>query len=371
MTVRRWQRPKGHFYRAKRSCTRAAFWSRARDDHNLLSLAVPKLPPMPARDAGGSFILENPDDGTPIKEMVSLRDGLLIITENCTYRMQLADQIDPDRRNPALPHNVQRKLFDHGTKSELLCNTLLLAKAMFRKEFQPQLNIDRAMQLAFEALSELVAMHEAVQAFKSAEQTVFEETQRSKQQLRSWVIPSVGNIRTRCKTMMQKADHFAGALLKIVGLFYPEAKNWDDANKLANARYGEDDNFSKVMAKATPVLKLVRNARDCLEHRNEAGVATTDFELQQDGTLAPPTIEIKFRGSSQNRCSIAWFMEQTQASLLAAFEMIVVHMCSKHVQQPVAGLSIIVGPLPENYRAALNVRFAYGIYCGEQFAPFT
>jgi hypothetical protein len=329
---------------------------------------VPKLPSMPARDAGGSFTLDNPDDETPIKGMVSLKDGLLIITENCTYRMQHADQIDPDRKNPALPHNVQRKLFDHGTKSELLCNTLLLAKVMFRKEFQPQLNIGRAMQLAFDALSELVAMHEAVQAFKSAEQAALEKSQHSKQQARSLVIPSVGNIRTRCKTMMQKADHFAIALLKIVRLFYPEAKNWDDVHKLAEARYGEDDNFCKVMAEATPFLKLVRNARDCLEHRNEA-VATTDFELQQDGTLAPPTIEIKFRESSHDRCPIARFMVQTQKSLLTAFEMIVVHICSKHIQQPIPGLSIGVGLVSENYRDAWHVRFAYGFYCDGQFAP--
>ena len=62
---------------------------------------------MPTRNSGGSFSLNNPDDGTPIKEMFTLGDGLLFITEKCTYRMQVADQIDPDRTNPALPHNVQ------------------------------------------------------------------------------------------------------------------------------------------------------------------------------------------------------------------------------------------------------------------------
>jgi hypothetical protein len=324
---------------------------------------------MPARDAGGSFTLNNPDDRTPVNGMFTLGDGLLIVTEKCTYRMQLADQIEPDRKNPDLPHNIQQKIFDHGTKSELLCNTLLLAKVMFRKEFQPQLNIDRAMQLAFDALSELVAMHEAVQAFKSAEQAALEKAQHSPQQVRSLSIPSVGNIRTYCKTFMQKADHFAGALLSIVRLFYPEVRspNWDDIHELARARYGEDDNFCKVMAQATPFLKLVRNARDCLEHLNEA-VATTDFELQQDGTLAPPSIEIDFRETSHDRCPISRFMDETQKNLLTTFEMIIVHMCSKHVQ-PFAGMPIVVGLLSENYRVAWHVRFAYGMYYNGQFAP--
>jgi hypothetical protein len=58
---------------------------------------------MHPRDSGGAFKLNNPDDGTPIREMFELDDGLCIVTEKCTYRVRLADQIDPDRKNPSLP----------------------------------------------------------------------------------------------------------------------------------------------------------------------------------------------------------------------------------------------------------------------------
>src|SRR5580704_7866386 len=44
-----------------------------------------KLPPIPARDAGGSFSISNPDDGTPIREMFVLGGDLLLITDKCTY----------------------------------------------------------------------------------------------------------------------------------------------------------------------------------------------------------------------------------------------------------------------------------------------
>jgi hypothetical protein len=171
-----------------------------------------KLPPMPSRDAGGMFSLSNPDDDTPIKEMFSLDSGLLFITEKCTYQVKLADQIDPKRTNPALPHNVQSKLFDHGTNSELLCNTLILAKVMFRKECQPQLNIERAMQLAFAALSEAVSMNDEALVFKAAEQRAMEKAQLASNEGRSVAIPTVGNVRAQCKTFLQKADHFAVAL---------------------------------------------------------------------------------------------------------------------------------------------------------------
>lgn len=58
---------------------------------------------MPIRDSGGHFALNNPDDGTPITEMFKLNEEtLLMITEKCIYRVQVADQIDRDRTNPAL-----------------------------------------------------------------------------------------------------------------------------------------------------------------------------------------------------------------------------------------------------------------------------
>ncbi|MDE3022811.1 MAG: hypothetical protein KGI54_13300 [Pseudomonadota bacterium] len=89
-------------------------------------------PPLPIRDCGGSFKINNPDDGSPIKKMFTISDGLLLITEKNTYRMQVADQIDPERKNPQLAPISQQKLFDHGTNSDLLCRTLLQEKVMFR-----------------------------------------------------------------------------------------------------------------------------------------------------------------------------------------------------------------------------------------------
>ena len=268
-------------------------------------------------------------------------------------------------------HGVDRAgKLDQGTVTRGLddANTLLLGKVMFRKEFL-KIEVDRAMQLAFEALGELVAMHDAAKNFKSAEQAALQKAAQWSKQGRSLAIPSVGNVRAHCKTFMQKSDHFAGILLNIVRLFYPaQQMNWDNAYALAKAQYGEDDNFTKVMMHATPLLKLVRNARDCLEHRNE-GVTTTDFQLEQNGTIAPPTIAIDFRQTSHECCPVSSFMEGAEKALLDSFEMIVVHLCSKHVQ-PFAGCPIVVSLLPENYRTAWHVRFGYGMYYQDgQFAP--
>ena len=327
-------------------------------------------PPRHPRDCGGMFTLKNSDDGSPIREQIVLGDRLLSITEKCTYAIQMADQIDPGRTNPNLPHNFQQKLFDHGVSSELLCRSLLHAKVMFRKEFQ-QIDIGCAMQLSFDVLSELVAMDEAAQAFKAAEVVAIEKAQGLGCADRSLALPAVGNARAHCKTFMQKADHGAGALLEIVRLFYGEMKKqpWSEFLELVKARHGEADNFYKVLEQSVPFLQMIRNARDCLEHRNIIGAICTDFTLQADGQIGVPSIEINFRGSVIPRCSISEFMAGVTKALLDCFEMITLHMCAKHMQ-PFAGMPMTIAPLSDDYKRAWRVRFAYGCYYADgQFAP--
>ena len=133
--------------------------------------------------------------------------------------------------------------------------------------------------------------------------------------------------------------------------------------------YGEDDKFSELMVAAAPFLKLVRNTRDCLDHDNHDGVATRDFEMHADGQISVPSIEVNFRGSVVDRCSITSFMQGMTEEMLVAFEMIIVHMCAKNMQT-FAGIPMIIAPLSEADGRVWRVRFAYGSYYSEgQFVP--
>jgi hypothetical protein len=105
----------------------------------------------------------------------------------------------------------------------MLCRTLLQAKILFRKEFL-SIDIESAKRLSFDALGDLIAMHETAQTFKLAEQTALEKAQSLEKKDISQTIPAVGNVRAHCKTFSQNADHFAKSLLEIVRLFYSEMK---------------------------------------------------------------------------------------------------------------------------------------------------
>jgi hypothetical protein len=317
--------------------------------------------PRHSRDSAGAFTLNNPDDGTPIKEILSLGGYLYLITEKCTYRAHMADQIDPERKNSALPPVFQQKLFDLGTNSELLRRTLMQARVLFRKEFLA-IDHDKAMALTLEALAELAAMHEVCMNFSASEQAAIHKLEASPSKDRSQTVPSAGNVQTQCKTFAQKADHFAVKLMGIVRLFYIEqqGKNWDDLQAMVRVRYGDGDPFCEVLNIVVPVLKLVRNTRDCLEH-HLPGVVVRDFEPESSGQIAVPTIEVNFRGSSLERTSISSFMSEVVKHLLDTFEMLSAHMSSKNMK-PFAGLPMEIGMVPEDVKNAWYVRFAYGMY---------
>jgi hypothetical protein len=122
------------------------------------------------RESGGSFSIANPEDGTAITGMFTYSDFLLVLTEKCAYKIQTADQVDPKRLNPNLPKVIQQKLFDYGTRSEIVGRTLLTAKGLFRERFLPDwVDLERGIKLSFEALSEIVAMKTASLEFKELE----------------------------------------------------------------------------------------------------------------------------------------------------------------------------------------------------------
>ncbi|WP_156041891.1 hypothetical protein [Bradyrhizobium sp. URHD0069] len=291
--------------------------------------------------------------------MLSLKDRMLVITEKCTYEVQLADQIDPKRTNPDLPHNVRRKLFDYGTSSDALCKTLLQGKALFREGFTI-VDVNVAMSLTIEALKEFSAMDQSLREFTSMENAAVEHHTQAKQQARSIGLPSVGHVESHCKTFAQRAHHFGKAMLSIVRLFYPAASNWDKLQEIAEANYGKDDQFSKFVASIKPTLVLILNMRDSLEHQLP-GVTVRDFAMELDGTVAPPTIELNFRKSKLPRCSVSNLMDEVAKAMLSYFQMMIVHMSSKFTQR-IAGMEIYVVELPPEDQKARHVRFGYGVY---------
>ena len=314
------------------------------------------------RDSGMSFEIGTLEEGVT-EAMVEIDDSLYIIKPKAIYALQTADQIDRDRTNINLPKVVTRQIFTIGSESEIVGKILLTAISLLDKGnfVRDGVNGKQAISLSLETLSAVVAMQTIAADFNAAQDGAYEKAAALRRAGDAAQQPFLGDVKSRCKSFMQQADHAVGALLEVVRLFYPEIKKtpWDSLRERIGRDFGEGDQFTKFLDQAVLFFKLVRNTRDCLEHKNSKGVVVKDFEVQPDGQLHPPTIEVDFRGSQQSVIAVSGFMAGVITSIANGFEMLLVHLCNANTRSSPA-FPVYIDVPAENRRRWKHVRFYFG-----------
>lgn len=315
------------------------------------------------------------DDSSAITAMLPIGDVLYTIKEHGIYAVKLADSIDPERHNPNIP-NTQQRVLAYGSESKLVGRTLLTAKSLINKTYLPQsFECERAIKLSFDALKDIVAMHEGFEAFQLSEKTEIDAFNNRQQARGALILPAIGDVLVRCKTFWQKADHVSQSLFSIVKLFYGKnvgAEGFESLAKLVMQKYGEDDPFAKFSKDVAPRLKYIRNIRNCFEHPQPPTkiAIVSDFSLGADGQISPPMIEAVYLKERYSPVPISLFMADVVDGLSGIFESMLAHLCNKHVQC-IGGFPTQVIELPAERRQQDNkhVRFSYGVQINGQFVP--
>ena len=84
------------------------------------------------RDGAGSMTIGTADDKSAITGTITFAEKLFIVKEKGLYQVQLADEFDPDRTTISIP-NAQKVVLKHGSKSEFVCRTFLLASELLKE----------------------------------------------------------------------------------------------------------------------------------------------------------------------------------------------------------------------------------------------
>lgn len=314
-----------------------------------------------------------PPDTGDITDMAEIDGALHMIGGSAIYRVLLADEIDPQRTNIAIP-NTHQKVLSYGTEFPYVRKTLMTARRLLSNNLLgPTFNYKTGINLSFEALQDLAAMHDIRVDFCARFDKIAEVIKNVAVERRSLTLPSMRDVRGETKAFLQKADHVAVALFNIAKLFYGDeiGPRWfASLHKLPSEKYGDNDLFTKFLKAALPFLQFVRNARNAVEHPDQTkSVKVTDISLLPSGELYPPSIAVIHPETPQPPVPWLALMEHIADQLATVFEVMLAHLCGAHVQ-PFAGMPLGVIEYNENQQKAFMCRYGYASRMGDQIVPF-
>jgi len=318
------------------------------------------------RERGGSANIGTIEDGAII-EMLSISGRMLIIKERSVYEMRMADDIDPNRKNPGIPSTSQRIIVRLGTESEIFSRTFLTAKRLFKSEYFPaSIDTDQLLLLTLDIVQELAALENEVANYLNDEKKAIKGYIDNNKN--NHILPSIPNLNTKCKTIFQKSDQSYQAQLALIRIFYPDFNKkhyYTKFSEFIKNKYGDQDNFTKFLEEIIPFILLARNIRNCLDHWERTETEIRDFDLQLDLSIISPSIEVNYLGSTLERISLSQFLPSVTENFVAIFENMIAHLSNKNLLED----KLMQGQIqfiPKEKRINKHIKFAYWLPLGSE-----
>ena len=319
------------------------------------------------RDSAGSAEIGSEEDGAII-EMKNIGNRILVIKEKSIYEVVMADTIDPNRTNINLPSTIQKLIINKGSESETVSRTLLTAMTLFRAEYILNfVDCNKIIGLTIDLLSEISVLQKEIDEYIEIENKVSDEYEERRNQKVSYKIPSIVNLESKCKTIFQKTDHIEQTLMEIITLFYPnqgltKQSHFPNFHKILTEKYGETDTFVEFIGKTIYYMEVIRELRNGFDHRLEH-TSVKDFELQTDGNIISPTIELNHKKIKLQRTSLNDFLEIINKNTLDIIELTFAYLASKNKR--VGGIPNEVKKIPEEKRWNKYVSYSFWSPIGE------
>lgn len=325
------------------------------------------------RDGAISMKIGRPEDGG-VQTMVPMEGALYAVHAHAIYAIRLADQIDPERTNAAVP-NTHQRILAMGAQDPEVGRIFLTAHVFFKSmHLGEQFPEMKALSLAFEYLQDIAAMMDLRRNLEVAVQDAVRRYEDLPKQHRNLGLPALGDAAARCDAFAQKVGHAIDTLKAIARLFYPEEvkRKWiDSLTELAAKRYGGEAFLTKFMRYAGPTLKFLRELRNMVEHPNEtARLELHDFRLLPSMDLMTPSLEIIRAGHDTVVSDLSAAMTTVIEELVALGEMLIAQLAAANAQ-PGAGFPLLLVELPPERRPKWNPhqRLSYGIKVHNEIQP--
>jgi len=128
-------------------------------------------------------------------------------------------------------------------------------------------------------------------------------------------------------------------------------------------KYGEGDPFVDYIKKTVYFMQVIRELRNGFDHRLEH-TKVFDFELQTDGNIIAPTIELNHKKIKLERTSLSEFLEITTKNMLDIIELTFAYIAGKNTKT--TGLSYQVKLIPEEKRRNKFIKYCFWTPIGNE-----
>jgi hypothetical protein len=317
------------------------------------------------RQSALSMQVGTPKDGAALM-MIDMGSALYVIKEHAIYAVQLADQVDPERTNAAVPNTLQQ-ILSIGTQDPEVGRIFLTAYTMFKSVHLGANFPERdAWSHAFEYLRHITAMREIYSALVSAIEGEVAGFNNVVAKDRSIALPTLRNTKERCDAFAQKMGHAVDTLEAVARLFYPQeiSKKWiDSLTVVAAQKHGENEPLALFMKEKRGNLLLMRELRNTIEHpKADNYLKVRDFQLLPSLELVAPSIEIVRSSEPSIDGPLSSFMVQVIEELVSIAEMFFALLCGANAKS-FSGFPLSVVQLPIDLRPKWNPHqgILYGI----------
>ena len=156
--------------------------------------------------------------------------------------------------------------------------------------------------------------------------------------------------------------------MEIITLFYPnqgltKQSHFPNFYKILESKYGEKDTFVEFIAKTIYYMEVIRELRNGFDHRLEH-TSVLDFQLQTDGNIIAPTIELKHKKIKLQRTSLNEFFGIITKNTLDIIELTFAYLASKNKRNN--GIPNDVKKIPEEKRWNKYISYSFWSPLGEE-----
>ncbi|MGC1302524.1 MAG: hypothetical protein WA840_09125 [Caulobacteraceae bacterium] len=304
------------------------------------------------RNGGGGARVEG--NVGPILTMFTIRDQrIYFICEHGLTSAQMADQIDPERINPAMPQVVQRPELAYGATTPFMQRTVCVAVELFNQAHLPELVVrDDGLAKALDAAHALAEVQDAITALAESEAETRRRIEAGEQQRH--VVPKTQNLKGRMEGCISSLRQVALHCQELALMFHPRQNRNDRFTPHLRAalkvQLAADDPLWPHVEWCFSQIERLFNYRNAMIHaEDDKRLVLMDYELQADGVLVAPTIEVLHPATPLPRMDVGQFLNDALESVSLVFETYVVGFCDRNARA-VPGFRFMVAESEQDRR---------------------